>query len=485
MASLQERLAESSPLKHATKLAIINSLWPRHPPVQLDNAGHHDWKPYFDYYVNQCHHSLQGHPVAIRTHQDIVKISYLMRKNVSREDIEEILNNALETIDARSGEASVMDKRGKLEEKVHNTINLVARLYFMVNVGAPVTTFTPGRTKLQWTDNNPRSFLSHQFGSSKSLRDVTVRFEKAFTARNIERVAGITIHWTDNLADHLRMLDSDDKTVAIFHYASFLKHQAVPVFPPFFPSLYPTGFIEETLRTLALLFPQHDRESSMWLQSRSGPNSHGTNRELLKCGHLRLEERQQTNFNFWHDRLVILKQAYDESRPATLSQWWLDRRNTVQWYTFWVAIVVLFLTIFFGLVQSIEGALQVYKAGHESEYNIEMYERALQGYEEAFEPNHTSTLQMVNNLDHLYADQGRLGKAEEMFERALQGYEKAFGRDHPSTLDTVNNLGALYASQDKLDEAEEMYERALQGYKNRFGSDYPRCRSVQRALGML
>lgn len=362
MASLQERLAEPSPLKHATKLAIINSLWPRHPPVQLDNAGHHDWNPYFDYYVNQCHHSLQGHPVAIRTHQDIVKISYLMRKNVSREDIEGILNNALETIDARSGEASVMDKRGKLEEKVHNTINLVARLYFMVNVGAPETTFTPGRTKLQWTDNNPRSFLSNQFGSSKSLRDVTVRFEKAFTARNIERVAGITIHWTDNLADHLRMLDSDDKTVAIFHYASFLKHQAVPVFPPFFPSLYPTGFIEETLRTLALLFPQHDRESSMWLQSRSGPNCHGTNRELLKCGHLRLEERQQTNFNFWHDRLVILKQAYDESRPATLSQWWLDRRNTVQWYTFWVAIVVLFLTIFFGLVQSIEGALQVYKA---------------------------------------------------------------------------------------------------------------------------
>ena len=29
-------------------------------------------------------------------------------------------------------------------------------------------------------------------------------------------------------------------------------------------------------------------------------------------------------------------------------------------YTFWVAVLVLVLTIFFGLVQSIEGALQVY-----------------------------------------------------------------------------------------------------------------------------
>ncbi len=38
---------------------------------------------------------------------------------------------------------------------------------------------------------------------------------------------------------------------------------------------------------------------------------------------------------------MVLKQVYDESTPKTLSQWWHDRRNGVQWYTFWVAIVVL------------------------------------------------------------------------------------------------------------------------------------------------
>ncbi|KAF5848161.1 hypothetical protein GGP41_005571 [Bipolaris sorokiniana] len=362
MAALQERLADLTQLKHDTKLVIIDSLWPRYPPVRLHDAEHHDWSPYFNYYINQCHHSLQGQPVATRTHEDIVKVSYLLRKNASREDIEEKLRSALKTVDAGRKEASVTNGGERLEEKVHNTINLVARLCFMVNVGVSEATFTPGRTKLQWIDGSLRSFLSNQFEPSTSLKDVTVRFEKAFTARNIERIAGITIHWTDNLADHLRMLDADDKTVAIFHHASFLKHQAALVFPPFFPSLYPTDLIEETLRTLALLFPQHNREVRMWLQSRSGSSSHGIDRQLLKCGYLRLEERQQNNFHFWHDRLVILKQAYDESRPATLSQWWLDRRNTVQWYTFWVAIVVLFLTIFFGLVQSIEGALQVYKA---------------------------------------------------------------------------------------------------------------------------
>jgi hypothetical protein len=47
--------------------------------------------------------------------------------------------------------------------------------------------------------------------------------------------------------------------------------------------------------------------------------------------------------------------------------------------------------------------------------------------------------------------------AEEMYQRALQGYEKAWGPEHTSTLDTVNDLGLLYADQGKMDEAEEMY----------------------------
>ncbi|KAH8696842.1 hypothetical protein GQ44DRAFT_666101 [Phaeosphaeriaceae sp. PMI808] len=362
MAALQERLADSTPLKHETKSAIIDSLWPRHPPIQLDDLENYDWAPYFDYYVNQCHHSLQSQSVVVRTHQDIVKLSYIFRKNAPRENIEEQLRNALAKVNAKTKETNSTDKLEAMEEDVNNTINLVARLYLMVNVRASEATLTTGRTKLRWTDGSPRSFLLDQFKHSESLHDISIKFEKTFTARNIERIAGIAIHWTDNLADHLRMLDAEDKTVAIFHHASFLKYQATLVFPPFFPPLYPTGLVEETLRTLALLFPQHDRETKTWLQLQSKMNSYIIDKQLLKCGRLRLDDRQKNNFHFWHDRLVILKQAYDESRPATLSQWWLDRRNTVQWYTFWVAIVVLLLTIFFGLVQGIEGALQVYKA---------------------------------------------------------------------------------------------------------------------------
>jgi hypothetical protein len=77
---------------------------------------------------------------------------------------------------------------------------------------------------------------------------------------------------------------------------------------------------------------------------------------------LRTRQRRLENFVFWRDRLVILKQAFDEAQPKALSQWWYDRRNGVQWYTFWVAILVFVTAIFFGVVQSVEGALQVYLA---------------------------------------------------------------------------------------------------------------------------
>jgi hypothetical protein len=45
-----------------------------------------------------------------------------------------------------------------------------------------------------------------------------------------------------------------------------------------------------------------------------------------------------------------------------------------------------------------------------------------------------STLDTVNNLGILYVDQGRLEEAEAMYQRVLQGKEEALGPDHTLTL---------------------------------------------------
>lgn len=126
--------------------------------------------------------------------------------------------------------------------------------------------------------------------------------------------------------------------------------------------MFPDHFIEETLRTIALLFPKYDLVSKKWYQKVASDSTYRLDMQLAETGNLNTEMRQIENFRYWHDRLVILKEVYDEARPNTLSQWWYDRRNGVQWYTFWVALWVLMLTITVGAVQCVEGALQVYKA---------------------------------------------------------------------------------------------------------------------------
>lgn len=129
-----------------------------------------------------------------------------------------------------------------------------------------------------------------------------------------------------------------------------------------FSAMFPRGFIDETLRTLALLLPPSDAKLKRWFRKQSF--IHRLDNDAVECDRLRAEDRQIENFNFWRDRLIILKDMFDETEPSGISQWWYDRRHGVQWYTFWVAILVLFLTIFFGLIQCIEGALQVYLAFH-------------------------------------------------------------------------------------------------------------------------
>ncbi|KAI9889394.1 MAG: hypothetical protein M1814_005330 [Vezdaea aestivalis] len=114
-----------------------------------------------------------------------------------------------------------------------------------------------------------------------------------------------------------------------------------------------------------------------------------------------------------------------------------------------------------------------------------MYQRALKGYEKAWGPDHTSTLDTVNNLGNLYSDQGKLAEAEAMYQRALKGYEKAWGPDHTSTLDTVNNLGILYKKQGKLVAAETMYQRALKGYEKAWGPDHTSTLNTINNLGLL
>jgi tetratricopeptide (TPR) repeat protein len=118
-----------------------------------------------------------------------------------------------------------------------------------------------------------------------------------------------------------------------------------------------------------------------------------------------------------------------------------------------------------------------------------MYQRALQGYENAYGPDHIETLDTVNNIGILYKEQGMLLKAEQVYQRALQGYEKAIGIDnittYPPKLNTIENLGHLYKRQGDIVKARTMYSKALIGNEKVFGPDHPRSQDLRADIDGL
>ena len=132
--------------------------------------------------------------------------------------------------------------------------------------------------------------------------------------------------------------------------------------------LFPAGLLNETLRTLDLLFPPRRTEndkSIKWLENEI--LEHKLDPGLRKhrdC--IITEDRRADKYKFWGERLSILHEEFKDPHVSSIRQFWHDTRNKPQWYTFWVAMLILLLTLFFGFIQSIEGALQVYKAYHPS-----------------------------------------------------------------------------------------------------------------------
>jgi hypothetical protein len=116
--------------------------------------------------------------------------------------------------------------------------------------------------------------------------------------------------------------------------------------------------VEETLRTLALLFPERDKKVKKWFAKVQKKN--GLDPLAQRCGQLNKRNRNIEKFKFWRDRLTILKQTFDESEPKTVSGLWNDDRKKVQWFTFWIAALILVLTIVFGFIQCSTAIIQAW-----------------------------------------------------------------------------------------------------------------------------
>ena len=102
---------------------------------------------------------------------------------------------------------------------------------------------------------------------------------------------------------------------------------------------------------------------------------------------------------------------------------------------------------------------------------------------------HTETLEIVNNLGNLYANQGKLAEAEALYTRALQGYEEFLGLEllpsYLPALGTMFAFGDLFSRTGREDLAKVMYSRALAGYTAVQGPSSKWCRRLEDRLQAL
>lgn len=151
--------------------------------------------------------------ISVRTHRELLQIIACLQSANQTED--------------RSATVARLCKNTPLpRETLDASISLGARIWLSVSIDSLRHVFTPGRS-ISWSSRqclpdvvnnafNPRSCSA----SSERLK-----LHKCFTAANLERIAGIKVQSTSNLADHLSLKDEDTK-VMIFHQASFLElHQ--------------------------------------------------------------------------------------------------------------------------------------------------------------------------------------------------------------------------------------------------------------------
>jgi hypothetical protein len=148
--------------------------------------------------------------VCAGTHKDTIDIVRHLKKPATREDIKQWI-------------PALNPSPPNEAEKRDGFIDLAASLLLMIDFGSLHYGYS-GRKKLNWERGTLKEFIRDHFSTSPALGHERVKLEKVFNARNLGRIAGVEIAWTDNLADHLRVFN-EDKKVYIFHHASFLEHQ--------------------------------------------------------------------------------------------------------------------------------------------------------------------------------------------------------------------------------------------------------------------
>jgi hypothetical protein len=205
------------PVMTQARTEFIRQLWPdSFYTLQTMSSSDLNWKAYFNFYTRECNEALvnERQHFCAKTHGDLLLIAQLLQTGTNR--------------------MKVMARTRKIFGKMHNLssreeerilegfVKLATRIVAMVSAET-LPNEVSGQRSIRWDFCTLQNSVHHHFSQCVDNDTESATFGTDFTARNISRVAKIGIIWTDNLVDHLRLMESDRK-LCVFHHASFLKH---------------------------------------------------------------------------------------------------------------------------------------------------------------------------------------------------------------------------------------------------------------------
>lgn len=219
----------SSPLVNIGRLQlpapenVIADFWgiidPKHQLFNGQMSDSLDITPYLDYYRRQWNAiaaDADGRYVTVRSHDDIVEIVQRMKQGEPKESIIQYLTRNRSI----TGNTEACD----------NSVNLAARVLLMLKIGVVKHQAVPRRC-LTWDRGSLADFAKESFREPPILVYQNEKLPRSFNAWSINVVSGIRIEFTDNMRDHLLLLNDDTK-ILIFHHASFLECQNRSVISP-------------------------------------------------------------------------------------------------------------------------------------------------------------------------------------------------------------------------------------------------------------
>jgi hypothetical protein len=361
MASPPSSLVE--PPSAGREAAIVKQFWAKKIPPSKAEA----YRPYFRYYATECRRlrlgiskeSWQSSTMVATTHEHILLIVYKLplEKDIIRPNLRSSLRRHFPNGD---------------DIAINRSIDFALRVWLTMNVREECYSLqTPRTPTIQWDDTSTLvDFIARNFPQATTTAG-SLQLDHTFTAASINRLSGIDIEWTPCLADHLRF-DKRRRLLRIYPFKQVLldhlqlwegtgsEKSSGLVIPSMRrqelltkvsnSSILPKTLLKETLLSLKLLFPHWDTlTESFMLQHDQAFHLEGP-----------FDDNRPSNladFNHWRNRLLELHQIF-HSPPVGWTQIWADRRNPLQWYTFWIAIVIVVLTIIIGIISSVTAIIQ-------------------------------------------------------------------------------------------------------------------------------